>query len=146
MVDKNGELLDAYFHANCGGQTCEPEFVWNKSIPDMNSFLDTFCVYSKQATWEKRVSQYRWQKFLVTKYNYPFTDSLSGNLIFTFDQPQRVGFYQSPALGIPLRDIREEFNLKSTFFSCHPEGNDVVINGKGFGHGWCCRCQTPTKT
>ena len=135
MMDKEGELIDAYFHANCGGQTCEPEFVWNKSVPYLNTFKDTFCIYTKQATWEKRVSQYKWQKFLVTKYNYPFTDSLSGNMIFIFDQPQRVGFYQSPALGIPLRDIREEFNLKSTFFSCYPEGNDVVIKGRGFGHG-----------
>lgn len=135
MMDKNDQLLDAYFHANCGGQTCEPETVWNKSVPYLTSFIDTFCIYTKQATWEKRVSQYKWQKFLVSKYNYPFTDSLSGNMIFIFDQPQRLAFYQSPALGIPLRDLREEFNLKSTFFSCYPEGNDVVIRGRGFGHG-----------
>lgn len=135
MMDKDDKLLDAYFHANCGGQTCEPEVVWNKSVPYLTSFKDTFCIYTKQATWEKRVSQYKWQKFLVSKYNYPFTDSLSGNMIFIFDQPQRLAFYQSPALGIPLRDIREEFNLKSTFFSCYPEGNDVIIKGRGFGHG-----------
>lgn len=135
MMDKDDKLLDAYFHANCGGQTCEPEVVWNKSVPYLTSFRDTFCIYTKQATWEKRVSQYKWQKFLVSKYNYPFTDSLSGNMIFIFNQPQRLAFYQSPALGIPLRDIREEFNLKSTFFSCYPEGNDVVIKGRGFGHG-----------
>jgi len=38
-------------------------------------------------------------------------------------------------LGIPLRDLREEFGLKSTFFSCYPEGDFVVIRGRGFGHG-----------
>lgn len=135
MMDKDGELLDAYFHANCGGQTSEPEIVWNKAIPYLNSFKDTFCIYTKQATWEKRVSQYKWQKFLISQYNYPFTDSIYGGLIFTFNQPDRLGFYQSPVLGIPLRDIREEFGLKSTYFSCYPDGNDVVIRGKGFGHG-----------
>lgn len=135
MMDESNELLDAYFHANCGGQTCEPEIVWNKSIPYLNSFRDTFCIYTKQATWQKRVSQYKWQKFLISKYNYPFTDSVYGALIFTFNQPDRLAFYQSPILGIPLRDLREEFNLKSTYFSCYPDGNDVIIDGRGFGHG-----------
>ena len=46
-----------------------------------------------------------------------------------------MAFYQSPVLGIPLRDLREQFGLKSTYFSCYPEGNEVVIKGKGFGHG-----------
>lgn len=135
MMNEEGELLDAYFHANCGGQTSEPEIVWNKSVPHLHSFKDTFCIYTKQATWEKRVSQNSWRSFLVTRYNYPFYDSLYGGLIFTFNQPQRLGFYQNPTLGIPLRDIREEFNLKSTYFNCYPDGNDVVIRGKGFGHG-----------
>lgn len=135
MMNQDGELLDAYFHANCGGQTSEPEIVWNKSVPYLNSFKDTFCIYTKQATWEKRVSQYSWQNFLITRYNYPYNDSLYGGLIFTFNQPQRLGFYQNPRLGIPLRDLREEFNLKSTYFSCYPDGNDVVIRGRGFGHG-----------
>ncbi len=135
MMDEKGELLDSYFHANCGGQTSEPEIVWNKAVPYLNSFKDTFCIYTKQATWEKRVSQSKWQNFLIYKYNYPYTDSLYGGLIFTFTQPQRLAFFQNPALGIPLRDLREEFDLKSTYFNCYPEGSDVVIRGRGFGHG-----------
>ena len=135
MMDEKGELLDSYFHANCGGQTSEPEIVWNKAVPYLNSFKDTFCIYTKQATWEKRVSQSKWQNFLIYKYNYPYTDSLYGGLIFTFTQTQRLAFFQNPALGIPLRDLREEFDLKSTYFNCYPEGSDVVIRGRGFGHG-----------
>ena len=135
MMDEKGELLDSYFHANCGGQTSEPEIVWNKAVPYLNSFKDTFCIYTKQATWEKRVSQSKWQNFLIYKYNYPYTDSLYGGLIFTFTQPQRLAFFQNPALGIPLRDLREEFDLKSTYFNCYPEGSEVVIRGRGFGHG-----------
>jgi stage II sporulation protein D len=135
MMNDKGELLDSYFHANCGGQTSEAEIVWNKAVPYLNSFKDTFCIYTKQATWEKRVSQNKWQNFLIYKYNYPYTDSLYGGLIFTFTQPQRLAFYQNPTLGIPLRDLREEFELKSTYFNCYPEGTDVVIRGRGFGHG-----------
>lgn len=135
LVDSDSRLIDAYFHANCGGQTCEPQYIWNEEIPYLSSFKDTFCIYTKQAAWQVRVSQERWRKFLVAKYNYPIADSVSMAMIYTFDQTERKAFYLHPIYGIPLRDLREEFNLKSTFFSCYPEGTDVVINGRGFGHG-----------
>ena len=38
-------------------------------------------------------------------------------------------------MGIPLRDIRFHFKLKSTYFSCFPDGEMVVLKGRGFGHG-----------
>jgi stage II sporulation protein D len=135
MTDKRGNFVDAYFHANCGGQTCEPEFVWNEGIDYLRTFKDTFCIYTKQANWEKRISKEKWRNFLVAKYNYPIEDSLYRSMIYTFNQTDRVAFYQNPVFGIPLRDIRYEFGLRSTYFSCFPEGNDVVIIGRGYGHG-----------
>ena len=56
-------------------------------------------------------------------------------MIYTFNQPERYAFYQYPWLGIPLRDLREQFKLKSTFFTSYPEGTDVVLRGRGYGHG-----------
>ena len=32
MVHGESELTDSYFHANCGGQTCEPQYIWNGSF------------------------------------------------------------------------------------------------------------------
>jgi stage II sporulation protein D len=135
MIDEKGQLVDAYFHANCGGQTSEPDYVWNSKVPYLNAFKDTFCIYTKQATWEKRVPQADWREFLVAKYNYPIEDSVLGPMIYTFNQPERYAFYQYPWLGIPLRDLREQFKLKSTFFTSYPEGTDVVLRGRGYGHG-----------
>lgn len=135
MVDSAGKLVDAYFHANCGGQTSEPDYVWNNKIPYLSTFKDTFCIYTKQATWEKRIPQTKWRDFLVEKYHYPIDDSILGPMIYTFSQPDRFAFYQYPWLGIPLRDIREYFGLKSTFFNCYPEGDEVVLRGRGYGHG-----------
>ncbi|MBI3239276.1 MAG: SpoIID/LytB domain-containing protein [Flavobacteriia bacterium] len=135
MTDSRNQLVDAYFHANCGGQTSEPDYVWNNKVSYLNTFKDTFCIYTKQATWEKRIPQSDWSTFLVNEYNYPITDSVLGPMIFTFNQPERAAFFQYPWLGIPLRDIRTKFNLKSTFFNCYPEGTDVVLRGRGYGHG-----------
>ncbi len=69
MKDGDNHLVDAYFHANCGGQTSEAEYVWNSNVPYLNSFRDTFCIYTKQATWEKVIPQQKWADFLVKKYN-----------------------------------------------------------------------------
>lgn len=135
MVDQNDDLIDSYFHANCGGQTCEPDYVWNNSIPYLSTFKDTFCIYTKQATWEKRIPQKDWKDFLVNEYNYPIQDSLWLDKIFTFSQTDRKAFYIAPSLGIPLRDLRTKFNLRSTLFSCEPNGTDVLIKGRGYGHG-----------
>lgn len=135
MHDDRGRFIDSYFHANCGGQTCEPDYVWNNAIPYLETFVDTFCIYTRQAKWEKKVSQREWKNYLVKEYNYPVQDSAMLAMIYTFDQTERKAFYIHPSLGIPLRDLRTKFNLKSTFFSCHPEGDQVVIEGRGFGHG-----------
>jgi len=135
MKDATGQLVDAYFHANCGGQTSEADYVWNNNIPYLNTFKDTFCIYTKQATWEKRVPKNKWLGFLVKRYNYPVEDSIYGPLLYNFNQSERLAFYHSPILGIPLRDIRQEFKLKSTFFTNYLDGEDVLIRGRGYGHG-----------
>lgn len=135
MEDEFGNYVDAYFHANCGGQTCLPEHVWNKPVPYLSTFKDTFCIYTKQATWEKRIDKQEWRRFLVDNYNYPEKDSLFGFLMYNFVQNDRLAFFVSPVLGIPLRDLRYRFHLKSTYFTCHLEGDEVVLEGRGFGHG-----------
>ena len=135
MKDNDNQLVDAYFHANCGGQTSEAKYIWNSNIPYLNSFKDTFCIYTKQATWEKVIPQQKWADFLVKKYNYPLNDSIYGPLIFSFNQPERMAFFHSAALGIPLRDLRIEFGLRSTFFNVYPDGLNVVVQGRGYGHG-----------
>lgn len=135
MVDENNKLVDAYFHANCGGQTSEPDYIWNSKVPYLNSFRDTFCIYTRQANWEKHIPQQEWRDYLVDTFHYPIDDTIIGPMVFNFTQSERAAFYQYPWLGIPLRDIRAHFGLKSTFFTCYPEGEDVVLRGRGYGHG-----------
>ncbi len=54
MVDTvTNELVDGYFHANCGGQTSQSDYVWRENIPYLASFKDTFCIHTRQAKWTK---------------------------------------------------------------------------------------------
>lgn len=129
------KLVEGYFHANCGGQTSSSDYVWREEIPYLQPFKDTFCIYTRQATWEKKIPKVEWRKFLINNYFYPIEDSVYKSRIYTFQQDNRKAFYISPHLGIPLRDLRYHFQLKSTFFSCYPEDQFVVLKGRGFGHG-----------
>ncbi|MES2799221.1 MAG: SpoIID/LytB domain-containing protein [Bacteroidota bacterium] len=135
VIGDHQELTDSYFHANCGGQTCEPQYVWNSKVDYLKSFKDTFCIYTKQAKWTKRIPKERWTNFIVKNYDFPVDDSTYGVLLYNFNQTERAAFFAHPIFGIPLRDLRQEFNLKSTFFSSHLEGEEVVLEGRGFGHG-----------
>jgi stage II sporulation protein D len=135
MLDENLKLADGFFFANCGGQTSESDFVWNVAVPYCRSIIDTFCIKSRQATWTKKISKSSWKAYLTNHFGFPVSDSLFGDQLYTFLQPNRKAFYVAPQLGIPLRDLRVKFKLKSTWFDCHPEGDHVVLNGKGFGHG-----------
>jgi stage II sporulation protein D len=135
MLDEKNNLYATYFHANCGGQTCQPDYVWNETLPGFDSFKDTFCIRTKQANWEKKIPVNEWKAFMVNKYDFPVWDSLSNYQLYNFQQSERHAFFIHPFYGIPLRDLREAFQLKSTFFSCSLDGEFVVLKGRGFGHG-----------
>ena len=135
MLDEKLKLADGFFFANCGGQTSESDFVWNVAVPYCRSIVDTFCIRSRQANWTTKIAKSDWKKYLTEQFGYPLEDSLFGRSIYTFKQDSRAAFYVAPQLGIPLRDLRVKFKLKSTWFSSHEEGSYVVLEGKGFGHG-----------
>jgi len=133
LVDTEDNLVTTFFSANCGGQTCDPSYVWNNSVDYLSTFKDTFCYNTKQSNWIKRISKKRWSSFLSHRYGVLEEDY--GDLIYNYTQIDRKAFYIHPSLGIPLRDLRKEFKLKSTFFSSRIDGNDVLLIGHGFGHG-----------
>lgn len=135
MLNQQFRLAQGFYFANCGGQTSEADFVWNTPVPHCQSVIDPFCTHSRQANWNKRINATTWKNYLVEQFGYPVNDSTYSSLIYNFNQPTRHAFYIYPQLGIPLRDLRMHFRLKSTWFSCRKEGNEVVLTGKGFGHG-----------
>jgi len=135
MIDQNFKLAYGFFFANCGGQTSESDFVWNNPVPYCRSVKDTFCIHTRQANWTKKIKRSSWENYLINHFGYPVKDSVYGPLLYSFKQTHRKAFYQIPQLGIPLRDLRTKFKLKSTWFDVYLDGDYVVLNGHGFGHG-----------
>lgn len=134
MISENGKMVTTFFYANCGGQTSDASYVWNTSISYCEPIIDTFCIHTRQATWVKYIDKYKWTTFLKKQYGLDIENPNLMDLAFDFHQEQRKAFYIHPSLGIPLRDLRSEFRLKSTFFDVTLEGSRVMLSGKGFGH------------
>ena len=135
VVDSTFNLIGAFFHANCGGQTAETNQVWNKKIPYLNSFKDTFCIKTRQSTWTHKITKFKWNNYFKKYFFLPIEQSKVKEKIYTFKQPYRKTFFINPKYGIPLRDVRSYFKLKSTFFDCYDDGDHVLLKGRGFGHG-----------
>ena len=140
VLDTKGEvilapdstLIIAAFHSNCGGETSSSEDVWLTSQPYLKSVTDPYCLISRNARWETSISRDEWlELILLAGYGGKEDDADQ----FTFVQKNRVTDYKSGSFTMPLRTIRTELNLRSTFFSVAPEGDSLKIKGRGYGHG-----------
>ena len=135
LVDDSVRIITAAFHSNCGGQTMNSEDVWSKAVSCLRSVNDTFCLHKTNASWQKKIPKDLWLDYIRTKYGYPVNDSVEVKKVLNFDQPARLVYLMNNDYFIPLKFVRDDMKLKSTFFSIHEEGENVVFTGKGFGHG-----------
>jgi len=135
LVDAEIRLIHATFHSNCGGETVNAEDVWSKSEPYLRSTADTFCLASAQATWEKSMPRSEWLGYLKRKHR---TGELSGErleAVLNYEPLCRDLYLGNIPPLIPLKQVREDLKLRSTYFSVHTEGDLVRLSGRGFGHG-----------
>ncbi len=135
IVDSSLRLITAAFYSNSGGQTANPEDVWNKPVPYLKSTSDPFSIGGRSCNWKKEIPRWKWLNYLRDEFQYPIEDSTARMNALNFKQEKRKAFFVHPSYGIPLRDIRKDWRLMSTFFSIHEEGSNVVLVGQGFGHG-----------
>jgi len=134
IIDKSNKPISAAFHSNCGGQTVNSEDVWSITTTYLKSVKDTFCLKQSQAVWVKKILKKEWLDYLADKFNYPITDSAMVKKATTFSQlVRKINFDDNP--NIPLKTVRNDWKLKSTFFSIESKGDTLVFEGRGFGHG-----------
>jgi stage II sporulation protein D len=131
-VTSDSSLIISAFHSNCGGETSPSEYVWLSAHPYLVRVVDPYCVTSKNATWEKRVSLNEWAEMLSRNgYKEP-ADSAKQ---FLFRQRIRIQDYVTGQFKIPFSRIRIELGLRSSWFSVTEKGDSLLLTGKGYGHG-----------
>lgn len=135
VVDDNLNLIDAAFHSNSGGQTANSEDVWGSRLSYLRSVNDSFSTKMPNAKWERKMAKEDWLSYLKLKHNYPIQDSNARWLALTFKQDSRKPFLEANNVRVPLKNVRTDLQLKSTFFSVVAVGDTVIFKGRGFGHG-----------
>lgn len=132
ILDKDSTLIISAFHSNCGGETSSSEDVWLTGMPYLKRVVDPYCISSRNARWENRLKLTEWLDYLK-KSGYKGTPDEPS--VLNFVQKSRLVNYKSGSYTLPLRTIRTDLNLRSTFFSVFEEGDTVIIKGRGYGHG-----------
>ena len=135
VVDDNLNLIDAAFHSNSGGQTANSEDVWGSKLSYLRSVNDTFSTKMPNAKWERKMAKEDWLSYLKLKHNYPIQDSNARWIALTFKQDMRKPYLEANNVRVPLKNVRTDLQLKSTFFSIYQLGDTIIFKGKGFGHG-----------
>jgi len=132
ILYKDSTLIISAFHSNCGGQTSSSDDVWLSGQPYLKSIADPYCLNSKNATWKMSFSVSEWVNYL-RKSGY--TGKNDDPTVFNFVQKSRLTDYRTGTFYMPLRTIRTDLNLRSTFFSVLAGSDSVVLSGRGYGHG-----------
>lgn len=136
VVDENLNLIVAAFHSNSGGQTANSEDVWGSRTTYLRSVTDSFSIKMPNSKWERRMLTDDWLAYLKLKHNVPTEQADAKSDALNFKQDQRKIYLECSNSKVPLKNIRADLQLKSTFFSISEINKDsVLFRGKGYGHG-----------
>ena len=133
VIDNSLDLITATFHSNCGGHTVNSEDVWSLPLEYLRGVRDTFCHEQPHAIWNKTIALKDWEGYLKRKFNFPLHNDEMKTWVTHYEQKERDVFY-SPH-NVPLKVIRKDWGLNSTYFSISHKNDSVYFEGKGFGHG-----------
>ncbi|MCP9496120.1 MAG: SpoIID/LytB domain-containing protein [Pyrinomonadaceae bacterium MAG19_C2-C3] len=147
LIDANGKLVNAYFHAACGGATANINRVWGtaaSSVDYLNGSKDDACSASDE--WTTRISSSDAGRVMRANVETNVGVKVLGIEVVGRDASGRVEWLEVRGKERTVRVRGWDFkiaigralgwaNLKSTLFEVEREGNAFVFRGTGFGHG-----------
>jgi stage II sporulation protein D len=132
IIDTSGAPIDAAFHSNSGGQTMNSGDIWVEQSHYLKTVNDPYSLKGNNFRWNKQIGLADWKKYLE-KNGFDLSSTVP--IQFVFRQPDRKKYYVVQSDSILLSRIRQDFNLRSTFFTVNVEGAIVILSGRGYGHG-----------
>lgn len=131
VVDNDLHLINTTFHSNCGGETCNSEDVWVSKVDYLRAVKDTFCIHQPHAYWRKEITKDDF-KSVLSKNNQLDSSDLASALFLCQDTTR---FPHKKLFSTKLTDLRRALKLRSTYFSVENDSNNLILHGRGFGHG-----------
>ena len=135
VVDSNNRLISTAYHSNSGGMTENAGNVWQTDISYLRSIVDSFSVGARNYEWEVTIPLKQWREFFVNKFGAKYSQPAYLEKITKFEQPYRIAKWGIDADTVLTKEIRTYFKLRSAYFSVYLKGDNVLLKGKGYGHG-----------
>ncbi len=140
------QIVDAYFHAACGGMTANIRTLWGPPAPSyLRGVRDDFCATMPHRRWAQKIPADQLAKALQSDERTNAGARLDSIIV---DRRDATGRAESLTIeGARRRVVRGwDFKIivgrslgwqmiKSSRFEVSRAGNDFVFRGGGFGHG-----------
>jgi len=140
VLSYKGEILHAFYHANCGGHTA-PANWGNEHIKPLSGVVCRYCSFSPSYSWTLSFTQSQILKFLASQgYEAQRVKSIR---ITSRNKGQRAEWMRittdEGSADIPVKDFRRWAGgnvMKSTYIiSISSRRGKFEIRGRGYGHG-----------
>jgi stage II sporulation protein D len=130
----NNIPIEAFYHSTCGGRTENPEDVFGKNYPYLKS-IESNCEISPYSFWEKRIQLTEIEKAL----NLAEIKEISIKSYTSTNRVKQLDIMASCGITtIKATDLRKALGwsrLPSTNFHISRDGDSIIFEGRGYGHG-----------
>src|SRR5262249_14513529 len=146
LSDSPGNVIDAYFHAACGGITANIETLWGAPAPSyLRGVRDDFCATMPHRRWAQKIPANQLARALQSEERTNVGARLVSVIVTKRDATGRAE--EITIEGSRRRIVRGwDFKLiigrvlgwqmiKSSRFEVSRAGADFIFRGSGFGHG-----------
>lgn len=128
LIGKEGGVVPGFFHSACGGQTHLPQDIWLTSVEGYTGVSCPFC-RKKGRAWSRSFSKEKLSRLLAVRGDAYFTDYQKSYGRYT--SWGRDHYFKKSKLRQKLGGKQ----IPSTTFKTRDQGNYVVLEGRGLGHG-----------
>ena len=146
LNDSLGNVVDAYFHAACGGMTANIETLWGAPAPSyLRGVRDDFCATMPHRRWAHRIPANQLAKAMQSDERTNVGARLVSITVTKRDATGRAeaitieGSRRRPVRGWDFKLIVGRAlgwqMIKSSRFEVSRAGDDFIFRGSGFGHG-----------
>jgi stage II sporulation protein D len=133
VTDFNYRFITAAYHSNSGGQTTRAKDVWIDDEEYLQSVVDPYSLHQRHAKWSDTISFKDWKDYLRSN-GMKAVDRIPEEIIYV-EQMRRKKYFILDGDSLRMTKIREDWGFRSAFFDMFPEGDSVLVWGKGYGHG-----------
>jgi|GEM_PF-297159 len=146
LNDSLGKVVDAYFHAACGGMTANIETLWGAPAPSyLRGVRDDFCATMPHRRWAQKIPANQLAKAMQSDERTNVGARLVSITVTKRDATGRAeaitieGSRRRPVRGWDFKLIVGRAlgwqMIKSSRFEVSRAGDDFIFRGSGFGHG-----------